>query len=66
MKPVIKMLREQNKYFDPQDELSAIIKGVLGADNLTEDELSEDELFEVQAARGDMNRPVPPIDPEKL
>lgn len=49
MEKLLKFLSHQNKYFEPDDELTELVSATL-AD--VDDELDEEELGFVQAARG--------------
>lgn len=49
MRNLFKLLKEQNEFIAPLDDLSGMIHQVLGEGH-EEDALSEDELYYIQAA----------------
>ena len=49
MEKLLRLVAEQNRFFDPKDNLSRMIDRTL---RHTNSELTEDNLFYVQAARG--------------
>ena len=56
MEKWLKLLAEQNQFFDPDDRLSRLVRGVL--EERQDDELSEEDLMDVQAARGQVFTPL--------